>query len=172
MMQVIITLFLASFVVADISGGAPCTSDIQCGYGTCNFAMNNGTCVCQAAYANVSCNYQRNQQILPFGLTWLCLFGVCGVGRLSVGVLNGIALLILGLFSIFPLYVIACCSCAYQISSCQCNGYFSITIGIVMLIMGLAAFGWFIADLVIFGTLQAFGSPFLDGNGFELLKQF
>jgi TM2 domain-containing membrane protein YozV len=169
MMQSLLIFFLTHLVFADVSGGAPCTSDSQCGHGTCNFTMNNGTCVCIPAYANVSCNYQRKQQAVAFGLTWLCVFGVCGIGRLYTEVINGIAPLILGLIGFIPFLIVInyyCCgNISYDrfVNSCICY---------VMFAMVLVAFVWCIMDLIIFGTLNNAGGPCLDGNGFELLRQF
>jgi len=120
--------------------------------GTCNFSVNNGTCVCIPAYANVSCNYQRKQQAIAFGLTWLCVCGVCGIGRLYTGVFVGIALLILCILGILPILIGVVLSISMKFDVLKT--FENSCIRTILVIMAAAAFLWFIADLIIFGTLN------------------
>ncbi len=141
-----------------------CTSqNCQLPYGTC---MSDSICKCLDNYANVIiegeeqkgytlyCAYKRYNQLLPFLLElFLPCVGHFVVGNIGLGI--GKLLLAVGL----------CCTAAFFAAAKGKGGSnaFAVCLGVFTCLMALGDCGWYIADLVLYGT-----NSYTDGNGVPL----
>lgn len=88
--KITILILLASLnILADSTGGAKCTNNIDCGdvnVGTCiNIINGTGVCVCPSYLADPNCTYARISGKFVFSLQLLCLVGIGGVGNFVLG---------------------------------------------------------------------------------------
>jgi len=181
MLKIVFFLCLVAFALADPTptGGANCTSDLDCGGidgGVCkkNTTHTNhtvyGTCVCSKKRADPDCSYHRHNGNLAGGLQLLCLIGVGGVGNFIIGrsgpAIGQLVLMLAYLFAIcggcFALCAWACCSGISKKLGACCGVTVGAIASTIICLSVIAGWVWSIID-----AAAMFGGR-TDGEGYNL----
>jgi len=159
-------------VLRDTSGGAPCniSDSLACGannsQGECLISniTDTGECVCEDAYADTDCSYERKSQKTAF--IYSLILGSMGADRFYLGyIVIGIVKLLLSLSVIIP-SVIGCATrcCTTKGKKNLCWGIAAVA-GFCTCFLTMAAMVWWVVD---WSLILAKSSLYEDYNGYAL----
>ena len=115
-----------------------CGWDSQCNKGVCNATR----CLCKEEYAGAFCDIKRRSRLAVFLLDFF--FGYLGVGRFMMGLIATavIKLILTCVSGVFTCFI----PCAAMCDNLGCI----IVFGIIDVGLALAAFGWFVLNVISF----------------------